>query len=244
MLIFIHGLCNVPDAWGHMISFFSSVGYSCTAPDLRKGLDLRRNRVADYVEKIEGMVSKEDVVIGHSLGGLIAQKIAEEKNIRAAVAVCSAPPRGIAMDIPLSDMLPALRYLPHVLLNKPFKPSYSLAKNLFLAGMTVDEEKHSLKEYEKLGTDSALVMRELVMHRPVVDEQKVGCPLLFIAGKRDKICSPTTVKQMAEKYHAEYQEYDCCHHFFINRNWDEVARGIQDFLLRHNVRPIEKDSNK
>jgi pimeloyl-ACP methyl ester carboxylesterase len=244
MLVFIHGLCNIPDAWAPMMSFFSDAGYSCAAPDLRKGLDLRRTRVTDYVEKMKGIVTTEDVVIGHSLGGLIVQKIAEETDIRAAVAICSAPPRGIAMHIPLLHMLPALRYFPYVLIRKPFKPGYSLARNLFLAGMTAEEEQHALKEYEKLGKDSALVIRELLMHRPAVDERKIDCPLLFIGAKRDTICSPETVKQMAEKYHAEYQEYDCCHHFFVNNNWKEVAQGIQEFLSQHGLGPTGKNSTK
>ena len=37
------------------------------------------------------MVNPDDIVIGHSMGGLIVQKIAEETAIRGGVAICPAP---------------------------------------------------------------------------------------------------------------------------------------------------------
>ena len=59
--------------------------------------DLGRVSVSEYVEDVEDCLRQfgEAVVIGHSMGGLIAQKVAEGGRVRAAVFATSAAPHGI-----------------------------------------------------------------------------------------------------------------------------------------------------
>ena len=90
MLIFIHGMCNIPEAWDPMIEYFEKRNYSGKAIDLRFDLNLKKTHISDYVEKVKSIATKDDICIGHSLGGLIVQKLAEESSIKAAVAICSA----------------------------------------------------------------------------------------------------------------------------------------------------------
>jgi len=230
MLIFIHGMCNIPEAWDPMIEYFEKRNYSGKAIDLRFDLNLKKTHISDYVEKVKSIATKDDICIGHSLGGLIVQKLAEESSIKAAVAICSAPPKGIKFSFPLGIALSSIRYLPKVVLNQPFKPSYPLVKKLLLHGLDDGEMKSSKKEYDKLGDDSAIVIKELIMRKISVDEKKVTCPILFIAAENDLACSPSTVKQMANKYNADFKLYKCCHHFFSNKNWEDVAEGIYQFI--------------
>ena len=173
MLIFIHGMCNIPEAWGPMIKYFEKRNYSGKAIELRGGgLNLKNTHISDYVKKVKSIVTKDDICIGHSLGGLIVQKLAEESSIKAAVAICSAPPKGINFSFPPGIALSSIRYLPKVILNQPFKPSYSLVKKLLLHGLDDGEMKNSKKEYDKLGDDSAIVIKELIMRKISVDEKK------------------------------------------------------------------------
>jgi pimeloyl-ACP methyl ester carboxylesterase len=230
MLIFIHGMCNIPEAWEPIIEYFKKRNYSAKAIDLREGLNLKNTSIDDYVKKVKSIVTKDDICIGHSLGGLIVQKLAEETSIKAAVAICSAPPRGLKLSMPLGIAISSIRYLPKVILNQPFKPSYPFVKKLLLHGLDEEEMKNTKKEYDKLGKDSAIVIKELVMQKISVDEKKVTCPILFIAAEKDLACPPSMVKQMASKYNADIKVYDCCHHFFFNKNWEDVAFGIYKFI--------------
>ena len=62
---------------------------------------------------------REAVVIGHSMGGLVAQKAAEGGRVRAAVFVASAPPKGIrALAGPVLWRMP--RYAMSILRSRPF----------------------------------------------------------------------------------------------------------------------------
>src|SRR6476469_2370019 len=62
------------------------------------------------------------IVIGHSLGGLVALLLAARNLVRAAVLVSSAPPRGISV-ISRPLLLRMGRYLPALLLSRPFVPT-------------------------------------------------------------------------------------------------------------------------
>lgn len=189
---------------------------------------MRKTRIQDYVNKVKSMVTEDDIVIGHSMGGLIVQKVAEETRIKGGVAICPAAPKGVKFrgDIVLASAKYALK----VMRGKPFKIDYQYVRKYMLVGI---EEEEARKIYEKLEKESAIVTHELGRNKIAVDETKINCPLLFIATTKDRICSPELVKRIAEKYHAEYRLYDGCHHFFSNNNWRDIAEGILDFIRLH-----------
>jgi hypothetical protein len=227
MLIFVHGMLGNAEVWHPIIDYFNERNFSCTAVNLREGLDLRKTHVRDYVNKVKGMVTEDDIVIGHSMGGLIVQKVAEECTIKGGVSICSAPPKGVKFhgDIVLASAKYALK----VIRGKPFKEDYEYVRKYMLVG--IDEEK-AREIYEELEEESAIVTHELGRNKIVVDEKKVSCPLLFIATKKDRLCAPELVKRIAEKYHAEYRVYDGCHHFFSNNIWQDIAEEIYAFIAK------------
>ena len=227
MLVFVHGMLSNADVWHPVIDYFNERGFSCKAVNLKEGLNLRKACIQDYVDKVKAMVTENDIVIGHSMGGLIVQKVAEEASIKGGVAICSAAPKGVKFrgDIVLSSAKYALK----VIMRKPFKEDYPFIRKYMLVGI---EEEKARNIYEKLEEQSAIVTYELGMNRIVVDEKKVKCPLLFIATKQDGICAPELVKRIADKYNAEYRLYDGCHHFFCNNNWQDIAKGIHNFISK------------
>ncbi|MEA2053608.1 MAG: hypothetical protein U9O96_00595 [Candidatus Thermoplasmatota archaeon] len=91
------------------------------------------------------------------------------------------------------------------------------------------EEKEAKGAYEKFEDAPPAVSYELTMNKIAVDENRVDCPLLFIAVKDDKISSPGIVKKMAEKYDSEYNVYEGCHYIF--HDWQGIADGIERFVV-------------
>ncbi|MCK4347163.1 MAG: alpha/beta fold hydrolase, partial [Thermoplasmatales archaeon] len=179
MLVFVHGMLSNADVWHPVIDYFNERGFSCKAVNLKEGLDLRKACIQDYVDKVKAMVTENDIVIGHSMGGLIVQKVAEEASIKGGIAICSAAPKGVKFrgDIVLSSAKYALK----VIMRKPFKEDYEYVRKYMLVGI---EEEKARNIYEKLEEQSAIVTYELGMNRIAVDEKKVKCPLLFIATKQ------------------------------------------------------------
>ena len=66
-----------------------------------------------------------------------------------------------------------------------------------------------------------------------VDESKVDCPILIIAGIHDKATPASVVRQVADKYKAvvTYKEYDNHSHWVIGEpGWQEIAEYTLDWL--------------
>lgn len=227
MLILVHGMLSNAAVWNPFINYFNKRDFSCKAVNLKEGLNLRKVHFQDYVDKVKAITTEDDIVIGHSMGGLVVQKVAEETDIKCGVAICSAAPKGVKYrgDIVLSSA----KYAPQVIIGIPFKQDYRYIRKYMLVGI---EEEKARSIYEKLENQSAIVTYELGMNRISVNEKKVKCPLFFIATKQDEISPPELVQRLADKYHAEYELYDGCHHFFSNDNWREIAEGIYHFITK------------
>ena len=109
--------------------FFQAAGFECHAPTL-PGRDptnddvLRRTGINDCFDvalNAYDSLTEPPIVIGHSMGGLLTQKIAAARTPRAAVLLASIPP-GVLW--PQLKALPHLfPVLPAVLAGKPFLPS-------------------------------------------------------------------------------------------------------------------------
>jgi len=223
MLYFIHGLNGYPSEWNSFIDIFTSYGYSCQAVDLQKGMKLKNTRFSDYIKKISSMVQKDDILIGHSMGGLIVQKVAEQKRIKAGVCLCPAAPQGIMIN--RLSILSQLRYIPNILAKIPFKPSFNIAYNIFLNNLSRDEAK---KSYERMQKQSAIVTYEVFRSKIPVDETKITCPLFFIARKNDKIIPLSAVKKIAEKYQASLKIYEGNHYIYPDAG--QLSEEIYHFI--------------
>src|SRR5690242_11602341 len=107
--IFIHGLWLHASSWTPWLELFQEAGYAPTAPGwpgdpdtveesrrdpsrvAGKGIDDVVDHYARIIEKLE----VPPVVIGHSFGGLIAQRLLGQDLAAAAVAIDAAPIKGV-----------------------------------------------------------------------------------------------------------------------------------------------------
>jgi pimeloyl-ACP methyl ester carboxylesterase len=108
-VVFIHGLWVAHTAWQPWIEHFEAQGHQAFAPawpgeratpeqtrlhatdQAGNGIDELTEYFARYLEQF----SAPPVVIGHSFGGLIAQKLLSQNRAAAAVAIDPAPIKGV-----------------------------------------------------------------------------------------------------------------------------------------------------
>jgi pimeloyl-ACP methyl ester carboxylesterase len=108
-VVFIHGLWIHSSAWAPWIELFAEHGYPATAPGWPGDADSVAATRADphpldgigiedvcrhYAAIIEGM-DEAPIIVGHSVGGLIAQELLAHGYGRAAVAIDPAPVKGV-----------------------------------------------------------------------------------------------------------------------------------------------------
>jgi non-heme chloroperoxidase len=240
-VLFVHGFsadARVFEAW---LPFFAARGFPAYAVHLRgrgphaNGVDLGRVSVQDFVADAEAVARAlgRPAVVGHSQGGLIAQKLAEHDAVAAAALIAPAPPRGISI---ASRRLLAkqLKYLPAILGSRVITPSDDDVRDLSLNRVPLAEQRRLL---DRTVPDSGRAARELSLGVPV-DASRVRCPLLVLVGDDDHFIPKRIVERVAARYVAPLQTMVGHGHMIpVEPGWetaaDVIARWLSSLSLGH-----------
>ena len=115
--VFVHGLWLHASSWDPWLEVLEEAGYAATAPGWPGDADTveaaRRDPgkvagrgiddVVDHYARIIRGLATRPVVIGHSFGGLIAQRLLGQGLAAAAVAIDPAPIKGV-LSLPVSAL--------------------------------------------------------------------------------------------------------------------------------------------
>jgi non-heme chloroperoxidase len=235
-LLFIHGLWGTHEAWLKYLDFFEEQGYLCAALDLRghgrSSLDgdLGAARVLDYVEDAKTVLATmgDTVVFGHSMGGLITQRLAQDCDIRAAVLCTPAPPRWIPLVGGLDLTRTMLGYVGPILKSQAFLPPIEMLSRFVYIKLSPEEQEEA---YKLQVPDSGRAMRDILTGAVAVNQLRVTCPLLVLAGRDDPLVPHPVVQRVARKYGADYRCYAGQSHWLLQEpGWRKVAREIHEWM--------------
>ena len=245
-ILMIHGAWGRAEVWGEFRGYFEALGYRCDAVTLRHhGGDpaapphpeLATTSLLDYAADLEQTLRQypePPIVMGWSMGGLLAQMMAARGLARAAVLLMPASPRGI-FALKLSVIRSFLSGLTTwAFWRKSQRQTFGEAVYSMLHLMPEDEQR---KIYEAFGHESGRAMAEIgfwlfdLKRASQVDPKQVTCPLLVVAGKEDRITPASVVKQVAKRYGAEYVEMENHAHWVVAEpGWRDVAGVAADWL--------------
>ena len=251
-LLMIHGVGCAGTVWDRVLPLFEAAGFTCRAPTLfperRKRTNtpenLGRLTLADYIEAMAGEAEalasetgRRPAVIGHSMGGPIAQKLAERGLAEAAVFLTPASPKGARVNDPrvLRTFWAIVRVGPKNLPGRAAK----VGPKGFSWGVlnAVDRDRHAAIYAEAL-FDSGQVYADL-LDPPAVDATRITIPTLTIGAGRDRATPVKGVRKVARKYAVaatpgDYLEYPANAHWILDEpGTDEVFADIITWLGRH-----------
>jgi pimeloyl-ACP methyl ester carboxylesterase len=234
-VLLIHGYGGGAWYFDRYQRFLGARGYPTYALNLRGHHDskpvgdLGRVSFDEYIEDAHEVARHigQPIVIGHSMGGLLAQKLAESGVARAAVLMCAAAPRGISL-FSWRLALRQLKHLPALLRSRRLEATRSDLDSL-LFNRIPEPERDAL--FPRFVADSGRVGRELSLSVVPVDERKVRCPVLVIACSDDRYVVPRVARRLARKYRAPYWEYADHGHFpQYEPGWEAMAGDIARWL--------------
>jgi pimeloyl-ACP methyl ester carboxylesterase len=259
-VLFIHGLWLHADSWGHWVDLFREAGYAPIAPgwpgdsvtvqETRSHPELVAGHgIDDVVEHharvIRGLDAKP-IVIGHSFGGLIAQRLLGQDLTAAGVGIDAAPIKGVVY-LPLW----ALRVASIALRNPANgKRAVSLTPKQFRYGFgnaVPAEESAELHERWTIPSPGKplfeAAMANLSRHSPakVNTGNATRGPLLLIAGGQDHTVPRAITKSTLKQYRkspavTDYQEFaDRGHSLAIDGGWRDVADAVLTWLKAHSL---------
>jgi pimeloyl-ACP methyl ester carboxylesterase len=249
-LVMIHGMWGTPSHWENFRGYFGGRGYRCLTPTLRyhdmdpQGIPdprLGRTSLLDYagdLEKIIRGLEDRPVLLGFSMGGVLAQILASRGLAKAAVLLSPAPPAGINALRPSIVWEFRSALLRRGFWRKPFRLPYRETSSAMLSGMPAEARRGI---YDGLVYESGRAACEIGFWfldpkgALKVDASKVTCPMLIISGGKDREHPIAVIRKVAKRYArvATFDELpDHGHWLVAEPGWERIAARIDQWLLR------------
>ena len=254
-VVFVHGLWLLSSSWDPWRAFFQEHGYSTLAPgwpddpetveeakhDPEVFAHKRIQDVTDHYVSAIRQLKIKPAVIGHSFGGLIAQKIAGEGVAAITVAIDPAPFRGV-LPLPLSALKSSSAVLGNPL-NYTRAVALTFEQFRFAFANVVDEsEAHELYEkYSVPGPGRPIFQAATANLNPWTEAQVNTTnpdrgPLLILSGEFDHtvpwaIAHASYKQQEKNPSVTEIKEIpDRGHSLTIDHGWRQVAETALTFI--------------
>ena len=254
-IFMIHGMWSGPWTWQNYKSLFEKERYHCITTTLRfhdmepkdtPHPQLGTTSLLDYAEDLEQEIQQlglNPIVMGHSMGGLLAQILASRGLAKALVLLTPASPAGIMALTPSVIKSFWSVQTKWGFWNKPMRQTFDEAVYSMLHLVSVEEQRET---YDKFVYESGRAASEIgywlfdTKKAAQVDEANVRCPVLVIAGGEDRITPASVVRQVAKKYKtvSTYKEFeDHAHWVVAEPGWPEIAEYVISWLEQILVGP-------
>ena len=254
-VVFIHGLWLHATSWHPWIELFSAAGYRPSAPgwphepatiaEARANPDAVANlsidEITDHYAAIISGLDEPPIIIGHSFGGLFAEKLLGAGHGAAAVAIDPAQIKGV-LPLPLAQLrasLPALGNPANLhrsvaLTEKEFRFGFGNALS--------EEESADLFERWTIPSPARPLFQAAAANFVLHSQAKVDTanedrgPLLLISGTADHTVPDVVTRSTLKQYRdsaaiTELRQFEGRgHSLTIDSGWREVAEAVLDWL--------------
>lgn len=221
-IVLIHGLGCGGDVWTPMKTAFEVENWRGSAPTLledARPLASPKKRVpaiglSDYVadaqahcEAITRNTGQKPIVIGHSMGGLIAQALACEGTCSRAVFITSAPPAAIVNRSPW-----ALFLFANVLIsgkrNRHHK-AWRIGVDTVLLNRVPRRDRSNI--YSRMRYEPGQIYVDMIQGLPL-EKADLAVPALAVSAGYDRIVPPKIVGRIADHHHGPRHSCDLLHY--------------------------------
>jgi non-heme chloroperoxidase len=260
-VVFVHGLWLHPTAWEPWLQRFREHGYAPVAatwpgdsdsveearahPDRVAGVGIQDT--VDHVSELISGLDAKPIVIGHSFGGLIAQRLLAQGSAAAAVAIDPAPIKGVLL-LPPSALRVASVALRNPANNAKRAVSLTAAQFRYAFGNAIPDAE-SAQLYERWTIPSpgkplfeAAFANATPRSAAAVDTKNASRgPLLLVAGGQDHTVPPSTVRTTLKLHHqspavTDLKHFpDRGHSLVLDHGWEEIAEATLTWLSHQPV---------
>jgi len=254
MVLFIHGLLMSASSWDPWVEEFDDNGYDSINyrwPGETAGADrlqiLDAVHVRDLVAQLTGIIGtlgRKPIVIGHGIGGLLAQILVDQGSAGAAISLTPVPSglAAAAAGLRLARNSPRLAWT--TTRARPVTPSLAGFEEAVANSVPAAEARRLFDRYAVAARPRTLV-RSLI--RPTVPprrrEHEHRGPLLLTAAGRDRIINETSVGALHRRYRrnqpdavTDYKVFpDRAHSLIVDAGWPAVGYYCLDWLTANGL---------
>jgi pimeloyl-ACP methyl ester carboxylesterase len=254
-VVFIHGLWLHATSWGAWMDMFREAGYDPIAPGwpgeadtveearanpdavANIGIDDAATHYAAIIEKLP----ESPILIGHSFGGLLAEKLLGQDIGVAAVAIDPAQIKGV-LPLPLAQLragFPALGNPTNL------HKAVSLTEKEFRFGFgnaVSEDESAALFEKWTIPSPARPLFQAAAANFALHSEAKINTdnetrgPLLLISGTADHTVPDVVTRSTLKQYRdstavTELKQFEGRgHSLTVDSGWKEVADAVLEWL--------------
>jgi pimeloyl-ACP methyl ester carboxylesterase len=240
-LLFIHG--GYCDAWfwePYFLPWFAAQGYPAYALSLRGhgasggGDTLFIAGIGDYeadVEHIAGTLKTPPILIGHSMGAAIVERIVAKRPVRGAALLAPVPPAGL---LPIAARLAASHsgYLMQMGGVDPSRLSADVLNALRPFYFSGDVPPKMLAEAARhLNPESPRALFDLSLRLHWALPPDDHRPMFVLGAAADVICSPDDVRATARHHNVEATILPgLAHLLMLEPGWETAARALEGWI--------------
>jgi alpha-beta hydrolase superfamily lysophospholipase len=259
-VVFIHGLWLHATSWAPWAELFSEAGYDPVAPgwpgdpDTVEAARANPDAIADHgiddvtrhYQAIIDTLAARPILIGHSFGGMIAEKLLGLDYGAAAIGIDAAQIKGV-LPLPLSALHATLPVFKNPA-NKHKAVSLTAEQFRYSFGNAVSpEESDALYERWTIPAPGKPLFEAAAANFSLHSPAKVNTanegrgPLLLIMGGRDHTVPEAITKATVKQYRhssavTELEEFaDRGHSLTIDSGWREVADRCLAWLAKQGL---------
>ncbi len=256
-VVFVHGLWLLPSSWDRWAAVFNDAGFASLTPgwpdDPETVAEANAHpevfagktvgEVADHFAAVIGQLERKPVVIGHSIGGLLAQILAGRGLSAVTVAIDPAPFRGV-LALPLSALRSAFPVVGNPANRHRAVPLTFDQFRFGFANAVSEVEAKELYESFAVPASGAPLLQAATANLNPRTEAKVDTenpqrgPLLIISGEKDNTV-PWAIANAAFKQQRDnpaiteiVEMPNRGHALVVDSGWPEVADTSLAFVQR------------
>jgi pimeloyl-ACP methyl ester carboxylesterase len=244
-VLMIHGAFCGPWSLQGLREKFEAAGYAVAAPALRfhggtrPPAALGTTGLADYAADLEQEIralKQAPILVGHSMGGLLAQMLAARLEISALILLAPSAPWGVPPTTLFEIGAAQAMHLHPGYWNQVLEPNRDVA----LAHSLDKLPRHMRDEvFDRFVPESGRATFEIMnwgidfRQGSAVDVDAVTAPILFLTGSEDRLNPPSTVAKIAALYkgRATAEVLDGMGHWLIGEpGWERLAERALEWL--------------
>jgi pimeloyl-ACP methyl ester carboxylesterase len=242
-IVMVHGAFCGGWAFEQFRTPFEAAGFKVLTPDLRghANSDAAERVIgvsmADYAADIAALcdrLAEPPILIGHSMGGLVAQLAARKAKLEALVLLAPSPPWGIAGSSMEEAATAFGVQMMGAFSSGALAPDLNLMRRFSLDRMARPEREAII---DRMRSESGLAVRETLnwwldpFMTTSVGPGSLSAPSLVLVGERDVVHPPATARQTAARIGATLETIPGMSHWLVGEpGWEQVAERIAGWL--------------